>query len=75
MDPESKPHPVRSTAQRQTVTPAQPGHVTKQAIAYLRGILKREPGPKSFAQERAEHKAEENALEEAKYQRGFGSSR
>ena len=43
--------------------------VTKHAIARLRGILKRKPGGKPFAEEWAEHKAGEQALEEAKYER------
>jgi AbrB family looped-hinge helix DNA binding protein len=41
--------------------------VTKHAIARLHGILKRKPGGKSFAEEWAEHKREEKALEEADY--------
>jgi len=49
--------------------------VTKHAITRLRGILKRKPGDKPFAAERAEHKAEEKALEEAKYERSTRSSR
>ena len=49
--------------------------VTKHAIARLRGILKRKPGGKPFAEEWAEHKADERALEEAKYERSTGSSR
>lgn len=43
--------------------------VTKHAIARLRGILKRKPGGKPFAEEMAAHKADEKALEEAKYER------
>lgn len=49
--------------------------VTKHAIARLRGILKRKPGEKPFAEEWAEHKAGEKALEEAKYERSTRSSR
>lgn len=49
--------------------------VTATAIKRLRGILKRKPGGKSFAAEWAEHKAEEKALEEAKYERNTRSSR
>lgn len=49
--------------------------VTKHAIARLRGILKRKPGGKTFAEEWAEHTAEENALEEAKYERSTRSPR
>ena len=41
--------------------------VTKHAISRLRGILKRKPGEKPFAEEWAEHKREERALEEADY--------
>jgi len=40
--------------------------VTKHAISRLRGILKRKPGGKSFAEEWAEHKAEERKLEDRK---------
>ena len=47
--------------------------VTSVTIQRLRGILKRKPGDKPFAQERAEYKAEEKALEEAKYARCTGS--
>ncbi len=47
--------------------------VTSVTIKRLRGILKRKPGDKPFAQEWAEHKAEEMALEEAKYARCTGS--
>lgn len=46
--------------------------VTKARIHKLRGILKRPPGEKPFAQEWAEHKAAEKALEEAKYARLTG---
>jgi AbrB family looped-hinge helix DNA binding protein len=47
--------------------------VTAAAIRKLRGILKRKPGDKSFAEEWAEHKREEMELEEAKYARSTGS--
>jgi len=47
--------------------------VTKVRIQRLRGILKRKPGGKPFAQEWAEHKAGEKALEEASYARLAGS--
>jgi len=47
--------------------------VTRVRIQRLRGILKRKPGGKPFAQEWAEHKAEEKALEETKYARLAGS--
>lgn len=43
--------------------------VTKHAINRLRGILKRKPGDKPFAEEWAEHKRQEKELEEAKYVR------
>lgn len=49
--------------------------VTKHAISRLRGILKRKPGSKPFAQEWAEHVAEEKALEDEKYERNTGGSR
>lgn len=39
--------------------------VTKHAVARLRGILKRKPGSVPFAQEWAEHRAQERALEDA----------
>lgn len=47
--------------------------VTSVTIQRLRGILKRKPVDKPLAQEWAEHRAEENALEEAKYVRSTGS--
>ena len=47
--------------------------VTSVTIQRLRGILKRKPGDQPFAQEWADHKAEEKALEEAKYARSTGS--
>lgn len=47
--------------------------VTAARIQRLRGILKRKPGEKPFAQEWAEHKAQEKALEDAKYGRLTGS--
>ena len=47
--------------------------VTSVTIQRLRGILKRKPGDKSFAQEWAEYKADEKALEDAKYARSTGS--
>jgi len=49
--------------------------VTAVTIRRLRGILKRKPGDKSFAEEWAEHKREEIELEEAKYARCTGGSR
>ncbi len=49
--------------------------VTKHAISRLRGILKRKPGGKTFAEEWAEHTSEEKALEEAKYEGSTRSSR
>lgn len=41
--------------------------VTRHSIERLRGILKRKPGGKSFAEEWAEHKREERQLEDRKY--------
>jgi antitoxin PrlF len=38
--------------------------ITRQAISRLHGILKRKPGDKSLAEEWAEHKRQEIALEE-----------
>ena len=49
--------------------------VTKHAITWLRGILKRKPGGKSFAEEWSEHMAGEIAMEEAKYDRCTRRSR
>jgi AbrB family looped-hinge helix DNA binding protein len=43
--------------------------VTRHAINRLRGILKRKPGEKSFAQEWTDHKREELEIEERKYGR------
>ena len=47
--------------------------VTAVTIRRLRGILKRKPGEKPFAEEWAEHKREERELEDAKYARSTGS--
>jgi AbrB family looped-hinge helix DNA binding protein len=47
--------------------------VTAVTIRRLRGILKRKPGEKPFAEEWAEHKREEMQLEESKYARSTGS--
>ena len=47
--------------------------VTSVTIRRLKGILKRKPGDKPFAEEWAEHKREEKELEEAKYARSTGS--
>ena len=47
--------------------------VTSVTIRRLRGILKRKPGDKPWAEEWAGHKREEKALEEAKYARSTGS--
>ena len=49
--------------------------VTVASIRRLRGILKRQPGDKSFAEEWTEHKREEIELEEAKHARRSGGSR
>lgn len=49
--------------------------VTKEAIARGFGLLKRKSGTKPFAKEWAEHKAEERALEDAKYERCTRRSR
>jgi AbrB family looped-hinge helix DNA binding protein len=43
--------------------------VTRHAINRLRGILRRKPGDQPFAEEWAEHKREENELEERKHAR------
>ena len=47
--------------------------VTAVSIRRLRGILKRKPGAKPFAEEWAEHKREERELEDAKYARSTGA--
>ena len=47
--------------------------VTSVTIRRLKGILKRKPGNKPFAEEWAEHKREEKELEEAKHARSTGS--
>jgi len=47
--------------------------VTAVTIRRLRGILKRKPGEKPFAEQMAEHKRKEKELEEAKYARSTGS--
>ncbi len=46
--------------------------VTAASIRRLRGILKRKPGDKPFAEEWAEHKREERELED-RYARDTGS--
>jgi AbrB family looped-hinge helix DNA binding protein len=47
--------------------------ITATSIRRLRGILKRKPGGKTFAEEMAEYKREEKELEEAKYVRSTGA--
>lgn len=47
--------------------------VTSVTIRRLKGMLKRAPGGKPFAEEWAEHKREEIELEEAKYARCTGA--
>jgi AbrB family looped-hinge helix DNA binding protein len=47
--------------------------ITSTSIRRLRGILKRKPGGKTFAEEMAEYKREEKELEEAKYVRSTRS--
>jgi AbrB family looped-hinge helix DNA binding protein len=47
--------------------------VTAVTIRKLRGILKRKPGDKPFAEEWAAHKREERELEDAKYARRPGA--
>jgi AbrB family looped-hinge helix DNA binding protein len=49
--------------------------VTAVTIRRLRGILKRKPGDKPFAEEWAEHKREEIEMEEAKHARCTGGAR
>ena len=45
------------------------------AVRRARGMLKRPPGARPFAEEWAEHKREELALEEAKFVRCTGGAR
>jgi len=59
---------VEATAEGILIKP-----VTRHSIDRLRGILKRKPGGKSFADEWSEHKREEIELEERKHARGAGS--
>jgi AbrB family looped-hinge helix DNA binding protein len=47
--------------------------ITATSIRRLRGILKRKPGGKTFAEEMAEYKREEKELEDAKYVRSTGA--
>jgi len=47
--------------------------VTRHAINRLRGILKRKPGDKPFAEEWAEHQRAEKELEEREHARGAGA--
>ena len=47
--------------------------VTRHAVNRLRGILKRKPGEKPFAEDWAEHKRQERELEEATYARSTGA--
>ena len=58
---------------RAIVTPTPAGillqPVTRHAIDRLRGILKRKPGTQPLAEEWAEHKREEQELEDRKYAR------
>ena len=49
--------------------------VTAANIRRLRGILKRKPGEKPFAEQWAEHKRDEKELEEARYARITGGAR
>jgi bifunctional DNA-binding transcriptional regulator/antitoxin component of YhaV-PrlF toxin-antitoxin module len=49
--------------------------VTSVTIRRLKGILKRKPSEKSFAEEWADHKRKEIELEEAKDARSAGGSR
>jgi hypothetical protein len=42
-------------------------------IRRLRGILKRKPGERPFAEEMSKHKREEKTLEKGKYARSTGS--
>jgi len=47
--------------------------VTAVSIRRLRGLLKRPPGEKPFAEQMAEHKRAEQALEEVNYARRPGA--
>ena len=49
--------------------------VTKHSVARLRGILRRRDGEPTLAEEWAEHKKAERALEESKHEPKRGRSR
>jgi antitoxin PrlF len=62
---------------RAIVTPTPEGillkPVTRHAIDRLRGILKRKPGAQPLAEEWAEHKRQEQELEDRKHARSTGT--
>ncbi len=80
--PTVKNDSVQFTTKGQVVIPARirrKFHIETGTRAIVQstpeGILKRKPGAKPLAQERAEYKAEEKTLEEAKYERSTRGSR
>ncbi len=47
--------------------------ITRASVKRLRGILKKAPGDRPLAEEWPRHRAEQIAMEEAKYARGTGA--
>lgn len=47
--------------------------ITRASVKRLRGILRKAPGDRPLAEELAGHRAEQIALEEAKYARSTGA--
>lgn len=47
--------------------------ITRASVKRLRGMLKKAPGERPLAEEWAQHRAEQIAVEEAKYARSTGA--
>jgi AbrB family looped-hinge helix DNA binding protein len=47
--------------------------ITRASVKRLRGMLKKAPGDRPLAEEWAQHRAEQIAVEEAKYARSTGA--
>ncbi len=47
--------------------------ITRASVKRLRGLLKKAPGDRPLAEEWADHRAEQIAVEEAKYARSAGA--
>lgn len=47
--------------------------ITRASVKRLRGMLKKSPGDRPLAEEWAQHRAEQIAVEEAKYARSTGA--